>query len=336
MAQGNLAKIDNAKLVLIFLVVLGHLIEPLIGRQAELATLYKVIYAFHMPAFAMLCGVLSKDILCGKQLSKVVVTIIVPFLAFTVVYELLEYFMHGKVSHYTRQFQPYWLLWFLLSLFFWRLLLPLILQLRFPLLFSIALGLLAGYANNIGYFFGVARTFYFLPFFVAGYLLSPSFFAVEPKQWVKYLAFVSAVLTASYLVVFAQEPHHFLYGSFSYQALNQDGFSALLVRAEYYFIAFVLALSLFCLVSSQPNAWSNAGRASLFIYLWHGVLIKLLVYYGLFSAIAALHWGLNLILMAFLALGIVTVLSSNFALQFTERLMLTPLKNILVTQPAAK
>src|SRR5699024_10159259 len=45
------AYFDNAKVILIFLVVFGHLIQPFISASSELNTLYLCIYTFHMPAF---------------------------------------------------------------------------------------------------------------------------------------------------------------------------------------------------------------------------------------------------------------------------------------------
>ncbi|MFZ7944441.1 acyltransferase family protein, partial [Neobacillus sp. 19] len=51
---------DNAKFILIFLVVFGHLISPLKERDRILFTLYTVIFLFHMPAFIFISGYFAK------------------------------------------------------------------------------------------------------------------------------------------------------------------------------------------------------------------------------------------------------------------------------------
>ena len=47
---------DHAKLTLIFLVVLGHLIEPFIVKSRMLEGVFNFIYVFHMPAFIFISG----------------------------------------------------------------------------------------------------------------------------------------------------------------------------------------------------------------------------------------------------------------------------------------
>jgi len=61
MVKRRQAKYCNLKLVLIFLVIFGHMIEPLNLRM------YHWIYAFHMPVFAMLSGMFSTKNRCSWQ-----------------------------------------------------------------------------------------------------------------------------------------------------------------------------------------------------------------------------------------------------------------------------
>lgn len=48
-------QIENLKVILIFCVIFGHLLEPLEGGYG----LYKIIYSFHMPMFLFLNGWLA-------------------------------------------------------------------------------------------------------------------------------------------------------------------------------------------------------------------------------------------------------------------------------------
>lgn len=52
--------LDNAKGILMILVVLGHAVAPMTGIYGTMAFLYVFINAFHMPAFMMVSGYLSK------------------------------------------------------------------------------------------------------------------------------------------------------------------------------------------------------------------------------------------------------------------------------------
>lgn len=47
---------DSLKFVLIFLVVLGHMIEPYITSSKVILAVYNFIYLFHMPLFVFVSG----------------------------------------------------------------------------------------------------------------------------------------------------------------------------------------------------------------------------------------------------------------------------------------
>lgn len=58
----------NVKAFLLFLVILGHGIEPFTGRSKGLLQLYRIIYTFHMPLFALVTGIFLKTTdACKKQ-----------------------------------------------------------------------------------------------------------------------------------------------------------------------------------------------------------------------------------------------------------------------------
>ena len=60
--------IDNIKVVLIFLVVFGHLIERYIDTSDTLMAIYMFIYIFHMPLFIYISGYLSKNVNKSKKI----------------------------------------------------------------------------------------------------------------------------------------------------------------------------------------------------------------------------------------------------------------------------
>jgi len=117
------AYFDNAKFVLIFLVVFGHMIQPFKTDHALVGTLYTWMYTFHMPVFIFLAGFFAKG--SGKlvDIKKLAKKLLVPYIVFQVIYTIF-YFNFGNLPLWTDSlFYPLWSLWFLVSLFCWHLLL---------------------------------------------------------------------------------------------------------------------------------------------------------------------------------------------------------------------
>ena len=55
-------KLDNAKGILITLVVIGHMLLPIQGTTRGVTNFFYMIYAFHMPAFVFISGLLAQHI----------------------------------------------------------------------------------------------------------------------------------------------------------------------------------------------------------------------------------------------------------------------------------
>jgi fucose 4-O-acetylase-like acetyltransferase len=58
--------LDNTKMLLIAFVIIGHVIEPIIGRFEWVKALYIYIYLFHMPLFVYVSGVFSSSEMSSK------------------------------------------------------------------------------------------------------------------------------------------------------------------------------------------------------------------------------------------------------------------------------
>ena len=157
--------IDNIRAFLIFLVVLGHLLEQVFFPGS--GALYRLIYTFHMPAFAFLSGLCFRK----KPFSHLVKTLLYPYFLFQTLFLLFDaYEKHAPLEmQYTT---PYWALWYLLALFFWRLManslnfsVP---AAKFFVPCGLAVALLAGLDSSIGYYLSLSRCLVLFPFFLAG------------------------------------------------------------------------------------------------------------------------------------------------------------------------
>ena len=70
--------LDNARGLLIGLVVLGHLLTPLATREADVLNLW--IYSFHMAAFVTVSGYVARGwVGSPRQAAAIVTSLIVPY-----------------------------------------------------------------------------------------------------------------------------------------------------------------------------------------------------------------------------------------------------------------
>src|SRR5690625_7357700 len=105
------AYFDNAKLLLIFLVVFGHMIQPFIDGSRPLNTLYMWIYTFHMPAFIFLSGFFAKGSKGFKDIIKLAQKLLIPYFIFQLIYTGY-YYLIGESNWQASLFYPHWSLWF--------------------------------------------------------------------------------------------------------------------------------------------------------------------------------------------------------------------------------
>ena len=110
---------DNAKFILIVLVVLGHFFTSYAFHNEMIGAIYKTIYSFHMPAFVLLSGLFAKGFYEKGYLTKITKRLILPYLIFQILYTIYYYFLYEHSSFSINLFAPQWSLWFLMSLFFW-------------------------------------------------------------------------------------------------------------------------------------------------------------------------------------------------------------------------
>ena len=340
----NLA-LDNAKLILVFLVVLGHLVEPVLSyfqSPLYINILYGWIYLFHMPAFVIVSGYLA-----GKSTSRDFVrSILVPLFSFTVLYELLNYILFGSLSNYLFMLMPYWLLWYLFSLYIWR---SVVMRYPEPMLLlrvSLCVSLLFGFLGVFGSFFGLARTVYFFPFFVFGYALAIGRFSrfslCSSSRWFYVFTFLSIVVFAfsyyalSSLLSVVCKPGvayydfsfarlvSLLYGTKGYWHLGVGVFDALLIKVMVYLFSFLLAYSFLKAVVAKSYFFSAWGKNTLYVFLWHGLVVKFLSSIGLFHGLLGINSGLALVFAFVFSVFLTWQLSKDRVAHFTEECIFTP------------
>jgi fucose 4-O-acetylase-like acetyltransferase len=177
---------DNAKYLAIVLVAMGHSWEPLKGDSRVLEGLYTVVYAFHMPAFIIISGYFSRGFdMRPDKLRRLITGVAVPYLVFETAYPLFKRFVDGDPQQEISLLDPWYLTWFLVALFVWRLTTPVWKLVRHPLPLALGIAMLASASPEIGDDLDLQRVLQFLPFFVLGLALRAEHFHLVRRRSVR-------------------------------------------------------------------------------------------------------------------------------------------------------
>ncbi|MFI6337737.1 acyltransferase family protein [Streptomyces sp. NPDC050535] len=159
---------DNARFTSATLIVVLHTVGSIMSRVEVLHAFHIASWAFRVPAFVMLAGVFSSaGPLSSRNLRSLLQSIALPALMFSLLFSVENYWLGSKFVLHVVQLP--WTLWFLMSLFCWRLLLPLVVQLRYPLIITTGIALAVGYIDEFGLPFSASRTLVYLPLFYLGW-----------------------------------------------------------------------------------------------------------------------------------------------------------------------
>ncbi len=264
--------IDNAKGLLMMLVVLGHLIYPVPTPDMASNVLYVFIYLFHMPMFALVSGYLSHPEMDLARTFKDARLLLVPYVIFTAAqWAILTLTGQQTMALHEGHFG----LWFLLSLFCWRTALPVITRLPYSLAIVIVLSLACGFVPQIGLGFSLSRTITLMPFFLAGHLMRTRGARLDGvmNKPVAVAVLCLAVLVSIPLAHWNAQA--LLFGSYSYQRLGLPYAMGPGIRAMSLVLSFCCGLAFMALVPKRPGLFTRIGRYSLYVYLLHSPLLVL-------------------------------------------------------------
>lgn len=182
-------RMDNAKGILIMLVVIGHFLLPLQGRTRVCTNLFYEIYVFHMGAFSFISGLFSRNIYIGKDKKSFNYRHLFKTLWLYVIFEIIVFFSeipaYGRTFVWPDLFHEEGAPWYLLALFIWYLFIPLWAFLKerifksswMTFILILVLSLAGGYIKGLRDFMSLERIIAFAPFFYAGY-----FFGTERME----------------------------------------------------------------------------------------------------------------------------------------------------------
>lgn len=269
---------DNLRGLLLLLVGAGHGLEPLLASSASARAVYSALYLFHVPAFAALSGHVSRARWPAPTQWR---ALLWPLLLGQFLYVALDVAWLGHPLSPRWLAQPYWVLWFLLSLASWRALLPLLVRLRWPLAWAVGAALAAGLLPQVGYALSLSRTLVFLPCFLAGHLAPPSWLAWLRGRAGRVAAATAFLFLGAWAVALATGVLPFpdtrlLYGSADYGALAMTPLQGMAARGAVLACALALTAAAWAWSPGGSGPLAHLGAASLWPYVVHGLLLRAL------------------------------------------------------------
>lgn len=282
---------DNAKLLLVTLVVVGHSWELLLPEESLARSwFYDFLYLWHMPAFVMVTGYLSRTFTWSRRnLRRLVTSLAVPYVVFETLLATFRRLVGGEHHIDTLFVDPHWAMWFLVAVFLWRLATPLFQSLRSPLLVAVGVSLLGGLL--VGDVLDLGRVTGMLPFFVMGLLARREHVELLHRRAVRVAA--GCVLALGFVAaafVDGTMSTEWLYWRTGYEELGVPVLQGMLGRLGLLAVTTLLAVGALALVPPRRTWYSALGGASLVVYLCHGFLVRGADYAGLFDWTTAAPW----------------------------------------------
>ncbi|XCX48393.1 acyltransferase family protein [Streptomyces phytohabitans] len=273
---------DNAKYLAVVLVACAHSWEPYLSDSRVATALYLFVYAFHMPAFIVVSGHFSRGFDLGpRRARRLLAGVLAPYVVFECAYALFRRWAHDDPTYPVSLTDPYFLDWFLVALFVWRLTTPVWRTLRWPLPVALALAVLAEVTPDVGPDLDLQRVLQFLPFFVLGLVLEPRHFARVRRPVVRRAAVpvAAAALACAYWAA-PRMNHAWLYHRDSGQELGVPAAYGAAMALGLFCCSLVLTVCFLAWVPGRRTWFTVLGGGTLYGFLLHGFLVKGSLWWG--------------------------------------------------------
>ena len=303
---------DNAKYLAIVLVAVGHSWEPLKGDSRVLEAAYSVVYSFHMPAFIIISGFFSRSFdMRPDRLRRLITGVVVPYIVFETAYPLFKRVVDNDPQQDISLLDPWYLTWFLVALFIWRLTTPIWNAVRHPLPLALGIAMLASVTPSIGDDLDLQRVLQFQPYFVLGLCMKPEHFHMVRRRSVRILAVpvFAAALVFGWWAVPRMNTAWF-YHRDAAQELGAPWWAGPVMVLAMFGCSLLLTACFFAWVPGRHMWFTALGAGTLYGYLLHGFVVKAGDYRGWFEH-DVLHGPLGEIAVSVLAAVLVTALCTR-------------------------
>lgn len=309
--KGRLYFYDNAKFILIFLVVLAHYLSPLTSTIPFCKVVWSSINVFHMPAFIFISGFFAKSYIAKDNTVKVqrTFTYIVLYLAAQLAVSLFERLVL-KAQFSASVMNARSSLWFLQCLILWHLFLPFVARFKasvaIPVSFVVALW--AGYETQCLNFMAISRVLVHFPFFLCGYYCSQQQIEKLFRWKVRIPLLIAA---AGIITMFALVPEtgagKIFTCNFPYTSIESISFMPYglywTARLAFYAEAFIMGAAFLSIMPRSKVVFTALGAKSLSVYILHRFVYLAELEYN-WHAYFATGWGIAAIFGIALAMTV--------------------------------
>ena len=318
------AYFDYLKYVLIFLVVLGHILEKYTNNPL-IKSIYLFIYSFHMPLFVLICGIFAKY---NKKriIQLLLIYFIFNYLIFIYDSFSREIYFENFSDFLTEVLKLQWAMWFVLALPIWLFTTKYITIVKPKhILYSFIIALLVGFIPVINSVLSLSRIFYFYPFFLLGKMLgqNKSYLITLISKSQNLTTKFSAILTLLFTFVFLYFLNSYLSINFFYGSIPYAKLSDVILRIFAFVLAIACSFSVMILVpvkSTQGKHFysiSTIGQRTLSIYLFHITFIELI-----YLIISLFDWNVltTIIFSVILTFAVIILFSLPFFTQLINKI----------------
>jgi fucose 4-O-acetylase-like acetyltransferase len=227
-----------------------------------------------MPAFIFVSAYFSKK----NPLVKLVKNLLVPYIIFQFIYFLFGNLIWHEETAF-ELFHPDFTLWFLLSLFWWRVLIDKVLKVKGILYILFALGILIGFDTSIGTFGSLERTVAFFPYFVLGYQFDrDKFMKIADRKAAKVMSAIILITIFTILYYVCDYiTFDLLTMKYSYKKIELPVWGWL-NRTALYALSTSLLYLIAVIIPRKRHWFTYLGERTLGIYLIHGLIYRSLEY----------------------------------------------------------
>ena len=309
---------DNAKFILIVLVLVGHAIDGITSVSGFAKSLYLFIYAFHMPVFIFLSGFLSKSL--AKNVQRAIPKIIYYFILYIVlrisVYIIIKYYFN-KPDLKLEFFIANNAIWYLLALAIWITILFIIHELKWQYIIPALLfvSILAGFDSSIRDYMCLSRVIVFAPFFYGGFYLKKDI--LEKIGLVKAQVKVVCMAILLFLLCIVHIYNDKIYflrplftGRNPYEVIKFPEYGAVF-RLLCYFVSIIIGTLFLLSVPAKKYFFTKWGQRTLTVYVLH--IFPYIIYsrsrLGIYLVSQSAYWKIGIVLLAILT---AVILSSSF------------------------
>jgi len=196
------------------------------------------------------------------------------------------YFLLGKLlgdSGTRLEFlTPQWTLWYFLSLMLWYIISDFIKNKKKWFIISILVSLYIGFDYSVGSYVSTSRTFFFLPFFIAGMVFNEKILEKIYKNKL-FLLIGSIILLGVLYLLSDYTPVELLFEYTRYTSYFDSPIYPLFIRAFHYIAAFTIGSFIITIMPNKKTPLSFIGQNSIVMYICHTAVIKILYKYDITS-----------------------------------------------------